>query len=467
VLKVIKWFLFAAFCLLLMDQAVQWTELSDGWLQSRRVIPFDPPLFNNDQRTSLLRIEAVGDDEVNRSIVGRIDAELGWAPVPGGRDVWGSYDQAGARTDGSPPDAPVGARAASGAGAGPGGGATDGARDGTDGGTDGAGTDGVAPSPAAPAAAPAGAPVSAAAGAATRPGDGTPLRVVAVGCSFTFGQGVGDDQTWAAQLERLRPDLEVVNLGVVGYGLDQALLRLWRDGMPLRPDEVWLGWRPGATLRMTTLYPPALTHGTTTVSFKPRYTLDGDVPRLVPNPVGSPADVMRLLSDQQAFLAAVGRDDLWVRRRPEAWAPFGGHWTHRFALSRLVVTALELEDREPEKWVNDRTTEANRLLRTLVQDGAGRVASAGARFRLLVLPDRRDLHWRNATSTLGYWADPVVMMAGRGVEVLDMSGALESAGALTDGSLWTDGHYGPRLNAAVAEVLAQRITGAPPEAGVR
>jgi hypothetical protein len=226
----------------------------------------------------------------------------------------------------------------------------------------------------------------------------------------------------------------------------------------LHADEVWLGWRPGATLRMTTLYPPALTHSLPTVSFKPRFVMDGDVPRLIPNPAASPADVMRLLSDQHAFLAAVGRDDAWVRRLPEAWAPFGSHWSHRFALARLVLTARELEGREPETWVMDRTSEANRLVRALVQQASERIAEDGGRFRLLVLPDRRDLQWRNRTATLGYWADPVVMLAGRGVEVLDMSAALDSAGALTNAGLWRDGHYGPALNKAVAEVLAQRVT---------
>ncbi|MHC5212351.1 MAG: SGNH/GDSL hydrolase family protein [Planctomycetota bacterium] len=400
-LKILKWTLFTLFCFLILDQALQWTQISDGWLQERRVVPYDPPLFNNEQRTSLLQMEGVADDEINSSLVGRFDAELGWAPVPGGADAWGRYDRVGARADGSPPAERTGS---------------------ADGSTAGA-----------------------------------PRRIVTVGCSYAFGLGVEENETWASQLESLRPDLEVVNLGVVGYGLDQALLRLWRDGMPLQPDEAWLVWRPGATLRMTTLYPPALAHSLPTVSFKPRYTMDGDSLRLVPNPAGSPAEVMRLLSDQSAFLDAVGKDDLWVRRSPEAWAPLGSHWSHRFALARLVITARELEHREPEHWVIDRTSEPNRLLRALVQQASERVTAAGGRFRLLVLPDRRDLQWRNASGTLGYWADPVVMLTGRGVEVVDLSSALETAGALTDAALWSSAHYGPELNKAVAGVLAEQV----------
>jgi len=54
---------------------------------------------------------------------------------------------------------------------------------------------------------------------------GRPL-VLLVGCSFTFGWAVSDDQTWAWRLQALRPDLEIENRGVEGYGTLQALLLL-------------------------------------------------------------------------------------------------------------------------------------------------------------------------------------------------------------------------------------------------
>ena len=52
-------------------------------------------------------------------------------------------------------------------------------------------------------------------------------RLVCSGDSFTLGYGVADDETWCAQLAR--PDLETVNLGQVGYGLDQAYLNYLRE----------------------------------------------------------------------------------------------------------------------------------------------------------------------------------------------------------------------------------------------
>src|SRR5262249_32893265 len=65
-------------------------------------------------------------------------------------------------------------------------------------------------------------------------------RIVMLGDSITFGFGVRDDETFSADLERLDPALEVVNLGVQGYGTDQELLKLRAEGLASRPVGVVL-----------------------------------------------------------------------------------------------------------------------------------------------------------------------------------------------------------------------------------
>jgi hypothetical protein len=65
-------------------------------------------------------------------------------------------------------------------------------------------------------------------------------RLVMLGDSVTFGFGVRDDETFSAVLESLDPGLEVVNLGVQGYGTDQELLKLRKEGLAYRPDGVVL-----------------------------------------------------------------------------------------------------------------------------------------------------------------------------------------------------------------------------------
>lgn len=54
--------------------------------------------------------------------------------------------------------------------------------------------------------------------------------VILAGCSYTFGHGLPYEETFAGRLAA-RPDvpLQVVNLGVQGYGTDQSLLLLRRE----------------------------------------------------------------------------------------------------------------------------------------------------------------------------------------------------------------------------------------------
>lgn len=74
-------------------------------------------------------------------------------------------------------------------------------------------------------------------------------RIVAVGDSYTFGECVEDEETWPAVLERRLPDTRVLNLGVMGYGQDQALLRMRRDGLPYGPEFVVFGFHPSDVRR--------------------------------------------------------------------------------------------------------------------------------------------------------------------------------------------------------------------------
>lgn len=67
---------------------------------------------------------------------------------------------------------------------------------------------------------------------------GQRTRVLLLGDSVAFGYGVADEQTFAARLEAR--GYEVVNLAVPGYGTDQELLRLEREGIGYEADVLLL-----------------------------------------------------------------------------------------------------------------------------------------------------------------------------------------------------------------------------------
>lgn len=77
---------------------------------------------------------------------------------------------------------------------------------------------------------------------------GSALRIACLGDSYTFGEGVGDDETWPAQLAgelaRARPELEfeVLNCGVNAYDTRQEVRALETRVLPYAPDLVLLAF---------------------------------------------------------------------------------------------------------------------------------------------------------------------------------------------------------------------------------
>ena len=59
------------------------------------------------------------------------------------------------------------------------------------------------------------------------------LRIVIVGDSNTFGYGVTIRKHFTWLLEGYFDRVQVINLGVAGYGIDQELMRLRRRGLSL------------------------------------------------------------------------------------------------------------------------------------------------------------------------------------------------------------------------------------------
>jgi hypothetical protein len=70
-----------------------------------------------------------------------------------------------------------------------------------------------------------------------------PVYAVAVGDSFTAGEGVEEEETWVERLQE-RVGQDVINLGVSRYASTQNERMLIRYGLPLRPRLVLWGFFP-------------------------------------------------------------------------------------------------------------------------------------------------------------------------------------------------------------------------------
>ena len=192
-------------------------------------------------------------------------------------------------------------------------------------------------------------------------------RVVMLGDSITFGTGVGDTDTFSHHLDAL-PKLEVVNLGVDGYGTDQALIRLEREGLAYHPHVVILNFCVRNDYFDNAL-PVALYDGR---SPKPYFTLSGGA-------LTRHDAHLRLSRRQQVAVALMERSYLM-----NALLHLGG--------ARPETVG---EGRDEEDWGERRQTVladfegATELTRRLILAAGERSAAAGAAFVVLIHPDRR------------------------------------------------------------------------------
>ncbi|MHC4893492.1 MAG: SGNH/GDSL hydrolase family protein [Planctomycetota bacterium] len=375
-----------------VDQVLQHVVLSEGTFAGRPLAPFDPPLFHQPQWDELERVRGLVDGTIPDDRGIGFDRDLGWIGRAGRGNPPYTYDWAGARQDGSD---------------------------------------------------------------TTRDVDGSDLsRVLAIGCSFTHGDGVEGAEAWPAVVERSLSGHEVVNLGVGAYGLDQALLRLRRDGPELAPDKVWMGFFPAACLRVTTHFRPLARHWSTALAFKPRFSLaPGGELELHANPVQSLADIPRLLSDQQLFLERLGPGDHWLSRAPWAYAPRGSNLLHHSGLGRLALTFHENLGREHAEHLVPEEAPTRRLLEAIVLATAAEAEALGAQFELLVLPGPTDLAWVDAHGA-GYWQGLCDDLARAGVRVHDMTETLRTARDDGASLFLADGHYNAEGNRLVGESFA-------------
>jgi hypothetical protein len=136
----------------------------------------------------------------------------------------------------------------------------------------------------------------------------TGLRAVAVGDSFVFGNDVTASENFSARLEQ-NWHLEVLNMGVPGYGIDQSYLKYRHFGADYHPDIVLFG-----------IYVPDYARSTVafTAFAKPQFVAREGGVELTNQPVPSPASELRRIAPLLAgrWYLQTFAADLWYRAKP-------------------------------------------------------------------------------------------------------------------------------------------------------
>jgi hypothetical protein len=242
-------------------------------------------------------------------------------------------------------------------------------------------------------------------------------RIVVVGDSFTFGQCVEDAGTFPAVMEQILPNTEVLNLGVMGYGQDQALLRMRRDGFRYSPDIVVFGFHSSDMRRNL-------------VSFrgygKPRFRMTESGLQLENVPVPRPEEYER-----------------W-------WPP------RLWNFVRIFLDSLESGSPEQKAHIRD-------LSRAIVHQMALEAEAQGVKFVLVHLPSRRTLETKGIHGWS--WMERLCTKE-KPTDFLCVSPVQrfrEIVRTPEDVRHHFDCHFSPELYRAVGEVLAEALLAEFPE----
>jgi hypothetical protein len=276
-------------------------------------------------------------------------------------------------------------------------------------------------------------------------------RLAAFGESFTFCHEVGDAETWEAQLEALDPRLEVPNLGVGGFGTDQALLRAERELPRLDTDVVLVGLLLENIGRNVTRFRPLWVPQSNNPVAKPRFVLRDGALELVPLPFRERAELVRAI-ESDAVLELLREHEHWSDPPLPGWLEWSASarlLAERAAYRRRSIRDLWSRPGEPF----DTTLALLERFRELARAHGARDAV------VLVFPAQPDLKGLLQEGEK-YWERLLDELARRGAPHLDLADALVEAARLEGpAALYGPGHLSAAGNAAVARALRDWLAG--------
>lgn len=253
-------------------------------------------------------------------------------------------------------------------------------------------------------------------------------RAVVLGDSFTFGHGVEVEESWVARVESAAsPDapIEMVNLAVTGYGVDQMVLRLEER------SDGGLAFSPDLVVAAVYLADVFRTADESHIGYrKPRFVPDRSSPdglRLTGVPVPKEAAAHADRSSGSQLLRMVRERGVPLFRH----LGFGDAWP----VTEALVTRLRRD-----------------------------VEAAGARLVVVLIPKdvavfgsgfRHELN-RSAIDRL------VAILDGQHVQSLDLTQSLSTyAASHPEESLYFvhDGHWRPAAHAVAARAVARWLEG--------
>lgn len=255
-------------------------------------------------------------------------------------------------------------------------------------------------------------------------------RVLMLGDSIAYGAGVKDDETFSALLEGRRPQLDVVNLAVGGYGTDQELIQLTQEGLRYRPDVVILNF-----CLFSDVVDNALSHALFDARQpKPFFTWDGQ--------------------------ALVKHDDHLKLSLPRRLAQWLSDYSQSYNRLRVLLGAPRAP-RQPGVWIDRMQAVTSnlppaleltfRLIRRMNDEAVG----SGAKFYVLIYPDRAA--FRHGSKLLNKFCRTSLL---QGIPIIEMGERYRARGLDFDQvAIDSPGHLNKLGHEAAADAVASVLSG--------
>jgi hypothetical protein len=283
------------------------------------------------------------------------------------------------------------------------------------------------------------------------------LRIAIFGDSFTHGDNVPYEDSWGAileaQLSQMGHNVEVLNLGGPGYGMDQAFLRWEKHGKPLSPDIVIFGFQNSNVKRNMNILRFLYSPDTGIIFSKPRFVLDGDHLQLVNVPTLQPEDLINTLKNFH----------FWELKEHEFFFQEDDYTDHPLYASRLaafVITGLttKFSTRRKDYDFFAPNSTSRKLAWRIIQEFERKVTQEGARFVMVHLPTKKPIKTLVKGKSLNYQNLLDEVMGNYGL--IDPAPALvHEAEIASIESLFEpeSSHYSARANRVVGTTIAKTL----------
>ena len=278
------------------------------------------------------------------------------------------------------------------------------------------------------------------------------VRLLAFGDSFTMSSRVSEEETWTFHLDQKSKNLEVVNLGVDGYGMAQSYLRYREMKNRIEHDLIILGFAPLADLERDVNSLRTLL-GWKMPILAPRFVVNEDSILLVDRPYVSSQDlrnnsVTGLSPDLHEFLQ---KYDVFYFDSIYESPPFLGRLVTYKLFSLFEYT---LERRRLLKGLIEIGSEATQLSKGVFRSMKMDAMNNGKTFLLVFIPTLVDIKkYRSNPTFRRQWTALISYTCPDLNNCIDLMSPLIELPPDEIDSGYDGTHYGPKTNEAVAEIL--------------